>query len=145
MNRDTVLAVWDVTNAHFENLLKSAGKKDVTDEAEKNVATQIGQITDLVEKCKTKLTDVSSYLAELYDEESHSPRTQQRHTVSPIAGSWSFLYTADSKLFGFMKMMQETVRLESRDGMSVMWSWAMHILQILFKYMCHEEGNVWSW
>lgn len=120
MSQDTVLAVWDVTNAHFESLLKSAGKKDVKDRAEETVATQIEQITDLVEMCKLKLTDVSSYLTELYEEESHSPQTQQRDTVSPIAGSWSFLYTTDSKLFGFMKMMQETVRVGSRDGMSVM-------------------------
>ena len=119
MSQDTVLAVWDMTNAHFESLLKSAGKKDVKDRAEANVAAQVKQITDLVEMCKLKLRDVSSYLTELQEEESHSPQTQQRDTVSPIAGSWSFLHTADSKLFGFMKMMQETVRVGSREGTSV--------------------------
>lgn len=120
MNQDTVLAVWDVTNAHFESLLKSVGKEDVKDEAEKTVATQTKQIADLVETCKRRLTDVRSYLTELYEEESQSPQTQQRDTLSSIAGSWSFLYTTDSNIFGFMKMLQETVRIGSRDGISVM-------------------------
>lgn len=120
--QDTVLAVWDLTNVHFENLLKLSGKKDVKDRAEETVATQITQLADLVEMCKCKLADVSSYLTELYEEESHSPQMQHKDTISPIAGSWSFLYTVDSKLFGFMKLMQETVKVASRDGMSVMYA-----------------------
>lgn len=116
---DSIVRVWDIANRHFESLLATADRSATKSRAETRIQSHVKELRDIIGACNTRLQSIDAYISELQEKGGGGvPETEgsTRDTrSSELAGEWHFLYTEDSSVFGYMKLMPETVSVANRN------------------------------
>lgn len=113
-----VLRVWDIVNRHFESLLAKAERSATKNRAEINIRSQVEELRDLTRACSTRLKTLEAYVLELQKQQETGAvnDTRTRIESSQLAGDWHFLYKEDNNVFGYMKLLPETVSITTEMG-----------------------------
>lgn len=113
-----VLRVWDIVNRHFESLLAKAERSATKNRAEINIRSQVEELRDLTRACSTRLKTLEAYVLELRKQQETGAVNDNRTRMRPsqLAGDWHFLYKEDSNVFGYMKLLPETVSIATERG-----------------------------
>lgn len=117
-SRVSILRVWDIVNTHYESLLATAQRSDTKEKAEINIRSQVKELRELMETCSRRLKTIEVYISELQEQETIGGLTSSlsQHTPSSeLAGEWHFLYMEDNSVFGYMKLVPETVSVTSEN------------------------------
>lgn len=111
-----VLRVWGIVNRHFESLLAKAERSATMNRAEINIQSQVKELRDLTRACSRRLKGIEAYISELQKQEaaavnSNCPLQRTLLRSSQLVGEWHFLYKEDNSIFGYMKLVPETVSI----------------------------------
>ena len=109
----SILRVWDIVNRHFDLLLSTAeGSSASKTRAEINIRSQAKELRDLMGACSKRLKTIEAFVSELQERETgdlRDDRPSRQTRSSELLGEWHFLYMEDNRVFGYMKMVPETV------------------------------------
>lgn len=112
----SILKVWDIVNRHFESLLVTAERSATKSRAEINIQSQTKELRDIMAVCSRRMQKVEAYISELQNQETGAHNTDnnnKRESVhapySDLVGDWHFLYIDENTVFGYMKLVPETV------------------------------------
>lgn len=120
-----VLRVWGIVNRHFESLLAKAERSATVNRAEINIQAQVKELRDLTRACSRRLKGIEAYISELQKQEAVAVNNNNNCSLqrtllrsSQLAGEWHFLYKEDNSVFGYMRLVPETVSItgERRGG-----------------------------
>ncbi|KAL3977621.1 chromosome alignment-maintaining phosphoprotein 1 [Sarotherodon galilaeus] len=108
---DAVLKVWGMINRHFEAALVSAGRSDAVTRAKTEIKSQVAELRDVVDNCVKRLTAIEDYIHELQRHEGRDAQDPLAFAsrCDALTGDWHFLYLSTGNVFGYMKMIPETV------------------------------------
>lgn len=108
---DDVLKVWGMINRHFESALVSAGRSDAVTRAKTEIKSQVADLRDVVENCVKRLNAIEDYIHELQRLEGRDAQDQltSASRCDALTGDWHFLYLSTGNVFGYLKMMPESV------------------------------------
>lgn len=108
---DAVLKVWGMINRHFEAALVSAGRSDAVTRAKTEIKSQVAELRDVVENCVKRLTAIEDYIHELQRQEGRDAQDQlgSASRCDALTGDWHFLYLSTGNVFGYLKMIPESV------------------------------------
>ena len=120
----TILRVWDMVNRHFESLLATAERMATKSRAESNIQSQVKELRNLMQVCGTRLQSIEAYISELHRQEEGTVLNKsqncplQQTPCCDLVGDWHFLYMEDNRVFGYMKLVPETISVsgESDNG-----------------------------
>lgn len=111
-----VLKVWDIVNRHFESLLATSNRTVTKNRAEINIQSQVKELHDLMAACCKRLESVEAYVSDLQKKNmgtvNEVPGAQK---YSELEGEWHFLYMGNDNIFGYMKIIPDTVCI-TREG-----------------------------
>ncbi|KAE8277154.1 hypothetical protein D5F01_LYC25030 [Larimichthys crocea] len=124
-----VLRVWGIVNRHYESLLAKAERSATMNRAEINIQSQVKEMRDLTRACSRRLKGIEAYISELQKQEAAAmnnnnnsnndcPLQRTLFRSSQLVGEWHFLYKEDNSVFGYMRLVPETVSItgERRGG-----------------------------
>lgn len=112
IDSDVVLKVWGVINGHFESALASAGRSDVVTRAKTEIKSQVAELRDVVNNCVKRLSAIEDYIRELQSGEGvglEKVPPSPISTCTDLTGDWHYLYLSTGCVFGYMKLIPETV------------------------------------
>ena len=117
----SILRVWDIVNSHFEALLATAERSATKSRAETNIQSQVRELRNLRDTCGTRLQSIEAYIMDLYKQDDSAlhktqNRTSHRSPCSDLVGDWHFLHMEDNRVFGYMKLVPETVTVSGENG-----------------------------
>lgn len=118
MLSSAVVKVWDLVNNHFETLLSGANRSASLTEAKTKICSQTTKLKELRETCNYKLKVIKTYVSELQTHVSKRPEEKRvSHYAGCLAltGEWTFLYLQDNRVFGYMKLIPDTVSVSSEN------------------------------
>ncbi|KAL3966240.1 hypothetical protein ACER0C_030700 [Sarotherodon galilaeus] len=98
-------------NRHFEAALVSAGRSDAVTRAKTEIKSQVAELRDVVENCVKRLTAIEDYIHELQRQEGRDAQDQlgSGSRCDALTGDWHFLYLSTGNVFGYLKMIPESV------------------------------------
>lgn len=109
----TMLKVWGIINRHFESSLVSVGRSDVAVKAKSEIKSQVADLRDVVESCAKRLASIEDYIHELQNQGAQDstdvPSRRTTSRVEALMGDWYFLHLTTGQVFGYLKMIPETV------------------------------------
>lgn len=110
---DTILKVWGIINRHFESTLVSVGRSDVASKAKSEIKSQVADLREVVDNCAKRLASIEDYIRELQNQGDQDltehPSTSSALRVEALAGDWHFLHLSTGQVFGYLKVIPETV------------------------------------
>lgn len=116
----SILKVWDIVNRHFESLLVTAARSATKSRAEIDIQSQTKELRDVMAVCSRRMQNVETYISELQKQETGANNNNKRESVhapySDLAGDWHFLYIDENAVFGYMKLVPETVSVVDCGG-----------------------------
>lgn len=120
VSRESILRVWDIVNRHFQSLLGTAERSATQSRAEINIQNQVNEVRDIMRACSERLQSIESYISELQKQNKSAMNTNNcsygQTPYSELGGEWHFLYMEDNSVFGYMKLVPETVSVTSKDA-----------------------------
>lgn len=115
-----VLKVWGIASRHFESLLASAERSDTKTRAEINIKSQVKELRDLIAKCSRRLCNIEECIRKLENQETNYLNTTSGSyselLSTELTGEWHFLYLPCGNVFGYMKLVPQTVSVTSAEG-----------------------------
>lgn len=117
-SRASILRVWDIVNRHFESLLATVEGSSAKSRAEINILSQAKELRGLIGEWGARLATTQDYISELQKQETgalNGNRPSHQTQSSELLGDWHFLYTEDNNVFGYMKLVPETVSVTSEN------------------------------
>lgn len=99
----------------------TAGPLAIRTRVEVNLQSQVKELRDLIGACSKLLRMIEAYVSELHKQEmkgssDNSLTSSQDLQPLEITGECHFLYTGDSRVFGYMKLVPETLSVSNRNG-----------------------------
>lgn len=113
-----VAKVWGVVNRHFESLLTATDRIDTKHKAETNISYHVKELRELIAKCTSRLHAIEDYIGELeHQNKTSAPsgRDSCLNVSTDLTGDWYFLYLASGAVFGYMKIIPETISVTNTD------------------------------
>ncbi|KAK2821893.1 hypothetical protein Q5P01_021958 [Channa striata] len=121
LDKSSILRIWDITNGHYETTLRLAGREDTRSRAESLVRSHVRGLQELRESCVARLKKVEAYVEELRVRELGTGGAGGREgarSCEALAGEWHFLHMPRGDVFGYMKLVPETLSVvEESDGL----------------------------
>lgn len=118
LSRDDVARVWSVTNRHFGLLLSHTDRSETKIRAETKIRSQVEHLREAMKSHAQRLKSVEAYVTELErqsgDAVSKEPPEWWKN-ANVFSGEWHFLYVENNELFGYMKLVPDSVTTRT-DG-----------------------------
>ncbi|KAK7878285.1 hypothetical protein WMY93_031104 [Mugilogobius chulae] len=110
VDAESVLKVWDVVNRDFERILDSAGLSDAKRAARVNVESHVAELRELMNSCSARLSGIEACISELQGflgapSQGERGRRDNCAITALLQGEWHFLFTEDSRVFGYMMLI----------------------------------------
>nr|BBA49196.1 hypothetical protein [Oryzias latipes] len=110
--RASILRVWEIVNRHYESTLSSLEREDTSRRAAARVSSLAKELRDLTAACTERLDRVEARVKELKALEFGGVRNEQpdgARAGEALGGEWHFVYTRRGDVFGYMRLIPETL------------------------------------
>lgn len=120
VSSSVVLKVWDIVNRHFESLLSTSDQTATKNRAEITIQSQVKELHDLIAACCKRLESVQAYVSDLQNKDTHTVNGNLgTRSYSELEGEWHFLYLGNNSIFGYMKIIPDTVSIIREGSVAV--------------------------
>lgn len=113
-----VVKVWGIVNRHFESLLMAADRTDTKRRAGTNISYNVKELRELIAKCTSRLNEIEDYIGELERQRKTSAPADNDSCLNVsagMAGDWHFLHLSNGNVFGYMKIIPESISVTNSD------------------------------
>ena len=111
ISNEHIVKAMEIINKNYDMLLKGAERSVNKSTSMGKIQCQVKELQDLVEACEKRLTRVQVCISDLQKQDTHAHHSPASQNVScpDLVGEWHFLYREDNSIFGYMKLVPDTV------------------------------------